>query len=227
MKKLSLFLLTGVMVFSLTACGNKDAKEENTGDTTGVIENTDGIIDENEDVPGNTEMEESTDGAGEIVDGVVGDVVDNWTDEMRGFRDAVVGVLDTDYMPDTALDVDVVAEKYGITEDMYEDIFAESFFASTNIDTLLIVKAKDDKVEEVEKALNTYRDAMIEDTMQYPVNVAKIQGSKIETIGNYVILAMLGGDNMAAMEEGDEAAIQQSKDHNDKAIEALRGVIEK
>lgn len=226
MKKMSLFFITGLMVLSLTACGNNDAQEENTGDTTSIMENTDGIIEENEDVPGNTEMEETTEGGDEIVDGVVGDVVDNWTDEMRGLRDAVMGVLDTDYLPDTAMDVDVVAERYGITEDMYDDIFAESFSDNTNVDTLLIVKAKDDKVEDVQNALNAYRDAMLEDTMQFPVNVVKIQGSKIETIGNYVILAMLGGDNTAAMDENEDAAVRHSQEHNDKAIEAIRGAIE-
>lgn len=61
----------------------------------------------------------------------------------------------------------------------------------TNVDTLIIVQAKKDRVEDVEKVLNTYREGEINNTMQYPMNIGKVQASRIETIDNYVFLSSL------------------------------------
>ena len=62
--------------------------------------------------------------------------------------------------------------------------------------------------------------------MQYPMNVGKVQASRIETIGSYVIFVQLGGDVQDALEEGDEAVVAQCQEVNDQVIETLRGRLE-
>ena len=138
-------------------------------------------------------------------------------------KDAAVEALDGDYWPDTALLPDMLEMTFGISSDMYEDYMAEVPMISENVDTLLIVRAKDDKVEAVRDALEAYRDAQINNTMQYPMNVGKVQASRIETVGNYVMFVQLGGDTMQAAEEGDEAVVAMCQEINDKAVEAIRG----
>lgn len=229
MKRFSLLLAAGLMVFSLTACGNNDVQEDNTSETSEVVEGTDETLDDTvedttEDTTEATDVSENTEESSVAEEEIPEEIT--WSDEMQSYKDAVVGVLDTNYFPEMMVPADLMEVNYGVTADMYDDYFGEVPMMATNIDTLLIVKAKDGKVEDVQNALNAYRDTMLEDTMQYPMNLSKIQGSKIETIDNYVILAMLGGDNMEAMEEGDEAAIKHSQEQNDKAIEAIRQLIQ-
>lgn len=48
---------------------------------------------------------------------------------------------------------------------------------STFVETFIGVQAKDGKGDDVEAALNAYRDRLVGDTMQYPMNIAKIQAS--------------------------------------------------
>ena len=74
----------------------------------------------------------------------------------------------------------------------------------------------------VQGALEAYRNAKIEDTMQYPMNLGKIQASRIETIGNYVMFVQLGGDTTQVEEEGEEAVVSRCQEQNDKVIEAIR-----
>ncbi|MBR6626384.1 MAG: DUF4358 domain-containing protein [Lachnospiraceae bacterium] len=223
MKKISLLLLTGIMVCSLAACGsNDDQGVTDTSESSSVVEESTGTADESTE--SDVMTEESTDGTSE--EEFVDEMPSAWSDEMTGFKDAVAGVLGNDYFPQMAVTADMLPDMFGLTEDMYDDYLAEMPMISVNPDTLLIVKAKDGKVKDVEAALNSWRDAKIEDGHMYPASAPKYQGSKIETIGNYVILSMLGGDNMAAMEQGDDAAIKHSQEHNDKAIEAIRGLIE-
>lgn len=146
---------------------------------------------------------------------------------MEELKAAVVDVLGANYWPDMALEEEMFSQIYGVTSDMYEEYFAEAPMISTNVDTLIIVKAKEGKVSAVEDALNAYRDNLVNDTMQYPMNISKIQASRIETFGNYVCFVQLGADVMDAMDEGDEAAIIQCQEENEKALDAIRNALSK
>ncbi|MGN1147588.1 MAG: DUF4358 domain-containing protein, partial [Lachnospiraceae bacterium] len=146
---------------------------------------------------------------------------------MEELKAAVVEVLGENYWPNTAVEAQMLTEMYGITEDMYDEYFAETPMISTNVDTLIIIKAKEGQAEAVEKALNAYRDKLVADTMQYPMNVGKIQASRIEAIGNYVCFVQLGADVVDAMERGDEAVITKCQEENEKALDAIRTVLTK
>lgn len=143
---------------------------------------------------------------------------------MEELKAAVVDVLGENYWPDMAVEEEMFSQIYGVTSDMYEEYFAESPMISANVDTLIIVKAKEGKVSEVEDALNAYRDNLVNDTMQYPMNISKIQSSRIETFGNYVCFVQLGAD-VSELEE--DAAILQCQEENEKAIDAIRTALSK
>ena len=116
---------------------------------------------------------------------------------------------------------------FGITADMYDDYMAEMPMISTNVDTLIVVKPKEGQVQAVEDALNAYRNMMVEDTMQYPMNVGKIQASRIERIGDYVCFVQLGADVMDVLEQGDEAVIKHCQEQNELAIEVMSSAVVK
>ncbi|MDE5802994.1 MAG: DUF4358 domain-containing protein [Lachnospiraceae bacterium] len=143
---------------------------------------------------------------------------------MEDLKAAVVDVLGENYWPNMAMEEEMFSQIYGVTSDMYEEYFAETPMISTNVDTLIIVKAKEGKVSAIEDALNAYRDNLVNDTMQYPMNISKIQSSRIETFGNYVCFVQLGAD-VSDVEE--EAAILQCQEENEKAIDAIRAALSK
>ena len=199
MKKKMMCLCAGVLVFSLAACG-KGGEEES-------VENS-SAEDSSEEVPAVPE------------EGMQG-----WSEEMEGLKQAVVEALGADnYWPDMAMDAEMLEVFFGISSDMYEDFMAESPMVSTNVDTLVIVKAKEDTVEAVETALNGYREAKVNDTMQYPMNIGKIQASQVEKIGNYVIFVQLGGFAVEADEEAE--ALAQCQEANQLALDTIRSRLE-
>ena len=130
-------------------------------------------------------------------------------------------MLGENYWPNTQIPAEMLEGTYGINADMYDEYLGEMPMISTNVDTLLIIKAKDGQVEAVETALNAYRDAQVEDTMQYPMNVGKVQASRIETFGNYVCFVQLGADTMELSEQGDEVVIEHCQQENEKALDAI------
>lgn len=223
MRKLLVLLCMGLLTASLAACGKKD--KDNGGNSQGTelgsvetetqtVENSGG-----NDAADNTENNGGTD-AGAEGSGT-------WSKEMSAIRQAVVDALGENYWPTEAMTPEMLEGSFGITSDMYQDYLAEVPMISVNVDTLLIIKAKSDKVDEVEEALNAYRDSLVNDTMQYPMNLGKIQASRIEKIGDYVCFVQLGADTQAAAGDDEEAVIAYCQEQNELVIEIISKNIER
>lgn len=211
-KILTVCSLLAVSVVLLTACGKKNNGNtgENTESTTPQTSSQAGNNTENG--PEENTPAESMEPAQES--------------SLMYLRDAVAEALGEDYWPDSVMEPEYVQDLYGLKPDMYEDIFVETPMIGTNVDTLIIVQAKKDRVEDVEKVLNTYREGEINNTMQYPMNIGKVQASRIETIDNYVFFIQLGGSSVDAEEEGEEKVMELSREQNEKALEAIRKALE-
>ena len=218
MKKKMMCLCAGVLVFSLAACGKGGEEESGSQDSAISSEASDSA---EETTVENSSAEDSS----EEVPAVPEEGMQGWSEEMEGLKQAVVEALGADnYWPDMAMDAEMLEVFFGISSDMYEDFMAESPMVSTNVDTLVIVKAKEDTVEAVETALNGYREAKVNDTMQYPMNIGKIQASQVEKIGNYVIFVQLGGFAVEADEEAE--ALAQCQEANQLALDTIRSRLE-
>ncbi len=202
MKKKAIIFLTAALLFSMTACGNK--KDDNKGETLPSGDTT-----END----STYEESSTDyGAGV---------------DIQDIKKALTDEFGDNYWPDTEISKEMLKDIYGVSEDLYEEYYGESPMISTNVDTVLVIKAKEDQVAAVEEALNEYRSRLVNDTMQYPMNIGKIQASRIETFGSYVCFVQLGADTMEASENGDEAVIEKCQQDNELALEIIQNTLAK
>ncbi len=95
---------------------------------------------------------------------------------------------------------------------------------SAHVDTFIAIKAKEGKGEEVEKALTSYRDYLINDSLQYPMNVPKVNASSVLREGDYVFFVMLGQikDDMAEEED----MLKQAQESNQLAIDAIKKFFE-
>lgn len=227
MKKRLTTLCAMALALLLCGCGGKgDEGASDSGQSSSQESTEQAPSESKESAPAESAAPEESADSGEAQDPEGGDAPDSagegWSQEMEDLKAAAVEAADGGYWPDMALEPDMLEMSFGITSDMYEDYMAEMPMMSAHVDTLLIIRAKDDKVEAVQDALEAYRNAKIEDTMQYPMNLGKIQASRIETIGNYVMFVQLGGDTTQVEEEGEEAVVSRCQEQNDKVIEAIR-----
>lgn len=236
MKKLTIYLCAGILVLGLTACTRDNQEEsgsqnteqtssqgtEQTGSSDDQQESSDASQDEPDDASTGTD-DTSVEGGDEGGD-VDGDTASGgWSQEMEGLKTAVTELLGSDYWPDMTLDAEMFETRFGVTSEMYDDFLAEMPMMSAHVDTLVVVKAKEGQADAVKAALEAYRESQINDTLQYPMNLAKVQGSKVEAVGDYVIFTMLGGDDTAAGDESEEAQITFNQERNDLVIETIKG----
>lgn len=120
--------------------------------------------------------------------------------------DIVQAVKDTygeNYLPSMDITEEMLSDIYGINTDNIEEFYAQAPMISAHVDTFIAIKAVEGKVEEVEKELQAYLDYMVENSMNYPMNIAKVQTAKVVRHGDYVFYVMLGAynDNPNATEE--------------------------
>lgn len=208
-KKLACMLLMSALALSMTACGGSD----NDGAVSGTGETaTESTAAEQE-----TGAAESTTAAQDPQD---------TAKVLQSAKQAVVDALGDNYWPESEIPEEMLNETYGVSADLYDAYLGEIPMISVNVDTLLIIHAKDGKVEDVENALNAYRDHLVNDTMQYPMNLGKIQASRIERIGDYVCFVQLGADTTSVEEQGDEAVITHCQEQNELALEAIGQTLE-
>ena len=205
-KKLACMLLMGTLALSMAACGNGQDKNTGAATETGV-ESTEGTAESTGTSVESTEAE-------------------NVGTPLQNAKKAVTDALGDDYWPDSEIPEEMLNETYGVSADLYDAYLGECPMISVNVDTLLIIHAKDGKVEDVENALNAYRDSLVNDTMQYPMNLGKIQASRAERIGDYVCFVQLGADTSSVEEQGDEAVITYCQEQNELALEAIRQTLE-
>lgn len=205
-KKLACMLLMGTLALSMAACGNGQDKNTGAATETGV-ESTEGTVESTGTSVESTEAE-------------------NAGTPLQSAKKAVTDALGDDYWPDSEIPEEMLNETYGVSADLYDAYLGECPMISVNVDTLLIIHAKDGKVEDVENALNAYRDSLVNDTMQYPMNLGKIQASRVERIGDYVCFVQLGADTSSVEEQGDEAVITYCQEQNELALEAIRQTLE-
>lgn len=158
--------------------------------------------------------------------------------EGAGYRDdvatadlqaAVKEELGDQYWPDMDIPAELLSDVYGITEDLYEEVSAQSPMISTNVDTLIIVKAKEGSEQKVEEALTAYKEYNVSDALQYPMNMGKVQAAQIKTFGRYVCFVQLGAgmDNLTdeGTEEGDAAAIQYCEKVNAGVLSVIEEML--
>lgn len=217
MKKLAVLMLIAAMSMNLIACGGNKENNGNGGSTVTEESQETSREESTEQSQQESSVEDSTEESDSMGETVM-------SEEMTGIRQAVVDALGENYWPQTAMPAEFL-EGYGLTADMYDELFGEMPLISTNVDTLIIIKAKEGQVAAVEDVLNAYRENLVNDTMQYPMNVGKIQASEVKTIGSFVCFVQLGGDVMEAAEKGDEEIIKHCQAQNAIAIEALESAI--
>ena len=135
---------------------------------------------------------------------------------------AVKAAYGDDYIPNVKLRKEEANEVFGLKSSWYSEIISEVSLVNVHCDELVIVKAKNkSSKKKIKSALVKYQKALIEDTMQYPVNQTKLQASKIYVKGNYVCFFVLGSIDNKTVEQGEAKALAAYKKQNEKAVKAI------
>ena len=211
MKKfLTMAIVAAMLTAALTGCSqNKGGADTTTEAATEAT--TEATTEAATEATTEAATEDTTDG-GET----------NAESKVQKILASIKEVYGEDYVPSMALDSEMLNGLLNITSDQYVDFAAEMPMISAQVDTVVILQAAEGQADALEAALNTYRDTLVNDSMQYPMNVAKVNASKVVRNGDYVAFLMLGkiNDNM---EVSESEAAEYEEEQVQKAVDAFNG----
>lgn len=177
MRKFMNVMIAAAIAGSLAGCGAKTDSETTAAQTT---EGSTMIVETSSE---NAAGEESTSETTSASDSSGQDaaVDEKLTQIHQAVKDAY-----EEYIPSAPYDQAALEDLFGVSSDLYDSYIAEGPMISVHVETFVGIAAKEGKGEEVEQALNEYRDNLLADTLQYPMNLVKIQASQVIRHGDYV-----------------------------------------
>ena len=206
------FLVTAMALATATmlvACGSKD--NNNTNDNS------------NNANPTVTEVPTET--TPEPTQAPTEDKKNDVAQEIQNIHQAVQEAYGALYGPDTPADEYYLTDVLGLDASWYDAVVAEYPMMSNSVETFVLVHPTEGNLENVVSALLAYQDMRINDNW-YPSNLAKITGSLVEVVGDYVCFTALGGMVADEMMYEDEAeAIEAYKESNQVAIDTIKAVL--
>lgn len=136
---------------------------------------------------------------------------------------AVKDAYGDQYIPSMPYDEQMMEDLFGLKKELYDSYIAEGPMISVHVDNFVAIKAQKGKGEEVQSVMDAYRESMVTDSMQYPMNMPKVQASEVVRHGDYVFFVMLGELSDEALNQGEEAALEAAKENNKIAIDVIDG----
>ena len=187
MKKLFLFYLAAMLVFTLAVgCGRNDDKV-NTPDpgTQNGQNGQNDMTDAGDDI---------ADGAGEVIDGAARGV--------RGIWDGVLDFFGGNEIPRTSEDKGEIFGEYGIDKELLDDYILHAPAGENDAHEFFIAKVKEGKMAEVEEALEARRNAIAENWAETElVGMDYAREPYIIKSGNYIMLTVHESDPEALRAE--------------------------
>lgn len=140
---------------------------------------------------------------------------------MTGIREA----YGENYLPNTPIDDTMLEEMFGLDVSLMEEKVAEMPMIGFHPDRVILVKAVEGKGGEVEAQLTAMRETLVEDSFQYPANLAKTEASVVVRNGDYVAFFLVGAPN-ENMDASEEDQLTFAQEETQKAVDIFNSFFE-
>lgn len=137
-------------------------------------------------------------------------------------HEAIKAELGEDYYPNRDMEITEVMDITGLTEDQIEEFIAQAPMISVGVDTFIAIKATEGNSEAVYEGLEKYRTYLVEDSLQYPMNLPKVNAAKVLQYDDYVFFVMLGKRDEAM----EDAASEEAREFAEAEVARVEQVIE-
>lgn len=217
-KNLAGTVLAAILICTVfTACANDDAIDESSSVSSTISsavstpENKPTASPNNSETP-DADMSGTESGTGTAL-------------HINSFSETLRGVYGDKYYPDTEMSEEEIRSELGLTEDMYEEVYAEHTAQKAHPDTFIAVKVKEGQHEAVKEKLEAHKQRLTEDE-DFSANADKLGAAKVYSEGDYVFLILLGdvedsensGDTSEGMAEAFGKEVQKGVDAIQKAL---------
>lgn len=129
-----------------------------------------------------------------------------------GAAAAIKAAYGDDWLSNAEIPASALETRFGLTPDMYDEVTAYEPIASVHNDKIIIVRARDGRLDDVVTALEKARENFI-GSLQYPQNSEKNEASKVVFHNEFAAFILAGNvpDDVDGTDERMKIAEQQNK----------------
>ncbi len=138
--------------------------------------------------------------------------------------DAIKEAYGESYLPNMEIDETMLTDTFGIDMSKVEDVAAEMPMIGFHPDRVIVIKAVSGEGEAIEEELNAAKETLINESLQYPANLAKVNATKVIRHGDYVCFLLVGAPDDVS--ETEEDAAKFAEDEVSKAVDAVNALFE-
>ena len=171
---------------------------------------------------GDANKENANDSAENNIEQNQSESLENSNISVASILDEVKAAYGEDYLPNMPMEEEMLKETFKLDLELVEEYVAEMPMIGFHPDKVLIVKAKEGKIDDVVAQLEAARTEMIENAMTYPANIEKLQSTKVVSKGNFAAFFMVGSSNN--MSEDPEERLKFAEDEVQKAVTAFNSM---
>ncbi|MDO5558646.1 MAG: DUF4358 domain-containing protein [Oscillospiraceae bacterium] len=196
MKKLTIILLSLIISAAAVSCGSDNSDKNSSGNSSASSD------------AGTSQTQTETQSQDQ-------------TKSDKSAEDILASIKEVygeNYLPVTPISDEMLSDQFGLSSDMYTDIAAEMPMIGFHPDRVIIIKAAEGKAEEAQAKLEAARQKLVDDSVQYPANIAKVSASQVVRNGDYVAFFLLGAPDDRT-EATEEEALEFARSENAKAVD--------
>ena len=217
------YLVTTVAMLAavsmLVACGNKNNEENNTTPTVTVAPTTAPT-----DAPSSDERGDGPSTPAPTETPV--ETVDH-NQMIQNVAQFLKETFGASYVPDMQMQSDeaYMKDTLGLDASWYDAAYVEVPMMSFGADKFIMIHPTEGNLENVQNAMENYKQAQIADTFQYPSTMTQRQAALVATIGDYVCYMIFTGFVGDLWEVDEATQIQTYADANEQVKQMIAAVV--
>lgn len=131
------------------------------------------------------------------------------------------------YVPDMQMQEDAayMQDTLGLDASWYDAAYVEVPMMSFGADKFIMIHPTEGNLENVQNAMESYKQAQIADTFQYPSTMTQRQAALVATIGDYVCYMIFTGFAGDLWEMDEASQIQAYAEANDQVKQMIAAVV--
>jgi hypothetical protein len=141
--------------------------------------------------------------------------------ELSEIHEAIKAEYGEKYYPDREMELDEVKDYTGLNDEQIEEFIAEAPMMSIGVDTFIAIKASKGNGQAVYEGLEKYRTYLVEESLQYPMNLPKVNAAKVVQYGDYSFFIMLG-----EYKEFEDVESEEAREYAESEVTRAEKVIE-
>lgn len=142
--------------------------------------------------------------------------------DLSGVAEDIASAYGENWLADTTMTEEMFKQEFPLDASLVQSFVAKMPMIGFHPDRVVLIKATKGNGAKVEEKLNEIKEEKIQNEMQYPSNIAKVQATQVVRQGDYVAFLLVGAIDEVNLDD-EKAALNYAKEQVQIAVDTFNG----